>query len=143
MVRFWDASAIIPLLVHEPTTERLLALLREDEHMIVWWGTQVECISALARRTREAGINRDEEMRARTLLRLFVTGWSEIQPTDPVRSIAERLLTVHPLRGADALQLASAIVWSAGTRQGHGFVCLDDRLRDAALKEGYMVQPSY
>lgn len=142
MVRFWDSSVVIPLLVSEPTTESLLALLRDDQHMIVWWGTRVECISALVRRTREGGLDPEGETGARTALDLLGTGWSEVQPTDRVRSVAERLLAVHSLRAADALQLASALVWSDGTPGHRVFVCLDGRLTDAARKEGFTVQPT-
>jgi uncharacterized protein len=142
VVRFWDTSVVIPLLVREPTTELLLALLRDDQHMVVWWGTRVECVSALARRTREGGLEPQGEMEARTALDLLGTGWSEVQPTDRVRSMAERLLAVHPLRAADALQLASALVWSDGTPEHRMFVCLDGRLTEAAHKEGFTVQPT-
>jgi predicted nucleic acid-binding protein len=138
---FWDTSAVIPLLVQEPASERLLALLRDDEHMVVWWGTRVECVSALAPRGREGGFDATTEMQDRTVLNVFANAWSEIQPTDRVRSLAERLLAVHPLRAADALQLASALVWSEGVTDQRSIVCLDDRLRDAATKEGFTVQP--
>jgi len=58
------------------------------------------------------------------------------------RSVAERLLTVHPLRAADALQLAAALVWSEGSPDQRAFACLDDRFREAARKEGFTLQPS-
>ncbi|OGV64486.1 MAG: hypothetical protein A3K19_21395 [Lentisphaerae bacterium RIFOXYB12_FULL_65_16] len=48
-MRFWDSSAIVPLLVHEPTSRRLLALLQEDPRMIAWGGASLECVSAIAR----------------------------------------------------------------------------------------------
>jgi hypothetical protein len=53
-VKFWDASAIAPLLVAETTTRSLQALARRDSDMLVWWGSQVECASALARLERSA-----------------------------------------------------------------------------------------
>jgi hypothetical protein len=40
-VRFWDASAIVPLLVAEPSTRRLQALAAKDSAMLVWWGSEV------------------------------------------------------------------------------------------------------
>jgi uncharacterized protein len=141
VVRFWDTSAVIPLLVEEPTTTLLLDLLREDEHMIVWWGTPLECVSALARRAREGGLEPAQETLARASLDLLVTSWSEVQPTARVRSQAQRFLGVHPLRTGDALQLASALVWSENAPDRRIFVCLDDRLRDSARKEGFTVQP--
>jgi uncharacterized protein len=138
---FWDTSAVIPLLVTEPETVRFLALLREDQRMIVWWGTHVECFSALARRVREGALDSSGEAQAQAELHRLAGGWSEVQPTDRVRSLAERLLSVHPLRTADALQLASATVWSEGDAKQRPFICLDDRLREAARREGFSLQP--
>jgi predicted nucleic acid-binding protein len=142
MARFWDTSVVIPLLVHEPTTSLLFTALKDDRHMIVWWGTRVECNSALARRGREGVLSPQEELEARRVLNSLDSSWSEVQPTDRVRSTAERLLAVHPLRAADALQLASALVWSDGVPGGRVFVCRDGRLREAARKEGFTVQPT-
>jgi uncharacterized protein len=139
--RFWHTSVVIPLLVQEVATSGLLAILRDDDHMIVWWGTRVECVSALTRRWRSVDPDPLGETRTRFVLGLFVDNWSEVQPTDRVRFLAERLLAVHPLRAADALQLASALVWSEGAPDQRVFVCLDDRLREAARKEGFTVQP--
>ena len=142
MARFWDASVVIPLLVREPATSLMLTVLKDDRHMIVWWGTQIECVSALVRRGREGVLQPQGELEARTALDVLGSSWSEIQPTDRVRSTAERLLTVHPLRAADALQLASALIWSDDVSKRRVFVCLDDRLRDAARKEGFTVFPT-
>jgi len=73
MSRFWDTSVVIPLLVNEPATGPLLALLRDEEHMIVWGGMQVECVSALARRVHEGELDTREETQARAALARFVT----------------------------------------------------------------------
>jgi predicted nucleic acid-binding protein len=56
-VRFWDASAIVPLLVAESSTRRLQTLAAEDSAILVWWGCEVECVSALARLEREGAFN--------------------------------------------------------------------------------------
>ncbi len=142
MTRFWDTSVIIPLLVREPTTAGLLFLLRDDEHMTVWWGTRIECASALSRRTREGGLNSAAEVQARAVFDRLVSSWTEIQPTDRVRSLAQRLLAVHPLRAGDSLQLASALVWAEDAPGQQPFVCLDNRLSDAAHNEGFVIRPS-
>jgi hypothetical protein len=67
--------------------------------------------------------------------------WTEIEPTDEVRSHARRLLLRHPLRAADSMQLAAALVWADGNPEQNGFICLDQRLRDAARCEGFMLFP--
>jgi uncharacterized protein with PIN domain len=56
-MRFWDASAIIPLLTDEPARGHLLQLLDEDPLVLVWWETPVEIASALARREREQSLD--------------------------------------------------------------------------------------
>jgi predicted nucleic acid-binding protein len=67
--------------------------------------------------------------------------WSEIQPGEGVRQRAERALMVHPLRAADALQLAAALVWAEDAPRGLELVCLDANLAEAAAKEGFTVLP--
>jgi predicted nucleic acid-binding protein len=65
----------------------------------------------------------------------------EMQPSDTVRSMAELVLAVHPLRAADALQLAAAILWCGQHPAGQSFVAFDERLRDASHREGFTVLP--
>ena len=68
-------------------------------------------------------------------------GVAVVGATDQVRVRAGRLLAAHPLRAADALQLAAALVWSDDQPQGESFVCLDERLRAAAASEGFASVP--
>ena len=53
-MRFWDASAIVPLLVDESTNRSMQMLAERDPEMLVWWGSQVECASALSHLERAA-----------------------------------------------------------------------------------------
>jgi uncharacterized protein len=116
-------------------------LLRDDDEMTVWWGTWVEWVVALNRLVREDVLNEETERGARGRLERLAEDWSEIQPDDEVRLLAGRLSTRYPLRAADALQLAAALVWCEGDAEDRGFVCLDDRMRLAAQGEGFAVLP--
>lgn len=49
-------------------------------------------------------------------------------------------MRLHPLRAADALQLAAALVLSDFEPRTLPFVTLDDRLASAARREGFEVQ---
>lgn len=140
-MKFWDSSAIIPLCLKEPESGTIGRLAKTDGDIIVWWASRVECLSAVSRRSREGVLPIDADRRARTALAALSAVWSEVQPTEPVRLRAERLLTVHPLRAADALQLAAALLWAEDTPRGLDFVCLDQNLREAALKEGFTLLP--
>ena len=140
-MKFWDSSAIIPLCLKEKTSAAIKGLMKDDEDIVVWWTTRIECLSALSRRQREGVLPSADEAKARTVLSALAATWSEVQPTETVRLRAERLLSIHPLRAADALQLASALIWAQETPRGLDFVCLDQNLREAALKEGFSVLP--
>jgi len=129
-VRFWDASAIVPLLVAEPTTRRLQALAARDPDMLVWWGSEVECVSALARLERAAALDAKG-------MALASNGWHEIEPSEIVRESAMRFLHVHPLRAADALQLAAAFIAAERRPSSLEVITLDERLAEAARKEGF------
>lgn len=141
-MRFWDASALIPLCLQERQSSALKRLAQEDESLAVWWGSSVECLSAFARLRREAVLSETEEEQARLILRALQGAVTEVEPTPAVREQAGRVLRLHPLRAADALQLAAALVWCQGDPLQHGFVCLDQRLREAARREGFTVFPN-
>lgn len=140
-MRFWDSSALIPLLVREPTSEKLENLLRLDPELVLWWATPVECASALARLSREGNLTGSGLRQAQELLESLRGQAYEVQPVEEVRARAQRLLAVHRLRAADSLQLAAALVWCRERPQGVRFVCLDDRLNTAAGLEGFSLQP--
>lgn len=140
-MRFWDASALIPLCLQEPQSGQLKKLAREDEAIVAWWGSPIECLSALARLKREGALTASDDEQARTVLRSLSGSWIEVEPTIPVREQAGRVLRLHPLRAADALQLAAALVWCQGEPVQYSFVCLDQRLREAARREGFHIFP--
>ena len=140
-MRFWDSSAIIPLCLKEKASEAVKGLMKDDEDIVVWWTTYIECLSALSRRQREGVLTSGDAAKARAVLSALAAAWSEVQPTELVRLRAERLLSIHPLRAADALQLAAALVWAQETPRGLDFVCLDQNLRESSLKEGFFIKP--
>lgn len=138
-MRFWDSSALVPLCVEEPATDGALALFREDPQVAVWWMTSVECASALARLEREGALASDDAAEAFLRLDRLAASWFEVEPHDEIREVARRLLRVHPLRAADALQLAAAYIVSERRPRTLDVVTLDDRVRQAGLKEGFVL----
>jgi predicted nucleic acid-binding protein len=139
-VKFWDASAVVTLCINEPASERVRAILRSDPQMATWWGTPVECWSAIARRRREGWFDTRDEDAAREVLRSLGESWLEVQPAEEVRAQAGRILRIHAVRAADALQLAAALTWAGSPRAGE-IVALDQRIREAARLEGLTPLP--
>lgn len=139
-MKFWDSSAIVPLLVDEPGRKAVLALLESDPVMLVWWGTPVELVSALSHREREGSLTLAAVTSAIERVRALERAWHQVVPTEAVRGRAQRLLRVHPLRAADSLQLSAALSVAGDDPASVSFVSLDQRLADAARREGLHVQ---
>jgi len=141
-MKFWDSSAVVPCCVIEPRSHLIKEILQDDQEMIVWWATRIECLSALFRLVREGVLHDREEEMAQVVLQKLAETWREILPTQMVRETAERLLAVHPLHTADALQLSAALIGAGKNPRGHLFVCLDKGLRVPARKEGFTLLPA-
>lgn len=139
---FWDSSALVPLLLPEARSTELTKALASDAEATIWWSTPVECQSALYRRHRERPIPAQTLARALDRLAAFVQDVDTLGTSDELRHRAGRLLATHPLRAADALQLAAALIWSEEQPLGEVFVCLDDKLREAARREGFSLLPA-
>jgi len=138
-VRFWDTSAIVPLILDEaaaaPVDRSYL-----DAPMVVWWGTIVEATSAIARRERAGALSIDAASDSLTLLADMALRWIEVPASEPVRRAAQRLVRTHVLRAADSLQLAAALTVAASQPESVDFVCRDMRLAEAAGREGLRVR---
>ncbi len=140
-MRFWDTSALVPLCVSEPRSKLLREVLSEDGSIAVWWCTPVECASAFARRRRDGELSTAGEVHALAVLNRLEEGWSTVGAVPSVRQRAMRLVRVHPLRAADAFQLAAALLWLEQLPAGREVVSLDQRLREATQREGFAVVP--
>lgn len=138
-MRYWDTSAILPLIVDEPARGKLLELYEQDPQVVTWWTTPVEIASAVARREREGGISAEEADLALQAAKRLAAAWHEVIPSDAIRRTAERLLRVHSLRAADSLQLSAALIAANHDPATLEMVCFDSRLAAAARREGFVV----
>ena len=138
-MRFWDSSAVVPLLVRQPASDRVDEWVAEEPEIALWTLTPVEIVSALWRLVRDGALDettaRQSELRARELIAASYL----IVDVEGTKGLASRLLRVHPLRAADALQLAAALLWAGGAPQGRTLHTLDERLAGAARREGFDV----
>ena len=138
-MRYWDASALVPLLIEEPGTELVRAWLREDPRIVTWGGTRIEIVSAVERRVRENAINLAGRREALAHIEAFAATWGEVVDLLVVRGRVLPLLARHPLRAADAIQLGAAVVAAEADPASLSFVCLDRNLALAAEREGFPV----
>ena len=139
---FWDASALSATLFDDPRSAEMVEAFDGDTLPVIWWATPVECRSAIVRAVREKRTSREGANEAIERLREARSQVREVAPIESVRARAIRLLGVHRLRAADALQLGAALDWSEEQPANELFVCLDRRLREAARREGFTLLPT-
>jgi hypothetical protein len=133
---FWDSSALLALLVEDEDSVARSGQLEADPKLAVWWGTAVECESALQRRLRDGSLTVADAKFARERLAELAVAWHEVNPSAAVRKLALRLLRTHPLRAANALQLAAALAVENAGMLDLRFACADQKLSTAAAAEG-------
>jgi predicted nucleic acid-binding protein len=137
VIHFVDTSVLVKRYVREPGAAALWTALRRGR-VVVARITYAELLATIARACREGVIS--EAQRARAFDRV-VDDFRELAVVEvrgPVMDRVAELVIRHPLRGYDAVQLASALTVRArgGATQ---FWSADERLADAARKEGLRV----
>jgi hypothetical protein len=139
MVRFWDTSALVALVVEEPASAACRRLLRSRDEIGAWALTRTEMVSAVWRRARDAELAAKDVPRALSRIAQLAAAWIEVTDMDVVRDRAERLLAIHALRSADAVQLSAALLLVRERSRGRDFVVADGALAAAASAEGFNV----
>ena len=135
---FWDTSALVPLFVVEPTSTRANEL-SVSYAQVVWWATEVEVHSAVSRLQRMGAISNPERQTGLSKLSSLKDSWQVVEPSMMIRDRARNLLAAYPLRAADSLQLAAALVWCDFEPANRKFLTADVRLSEAAAAEGFDV----
>lgn len=138
-MKFWDSSALVPLIVEESTSAACRQLLRTDATLIVFCFTRTEILSALCRRRRAGQLDDGDLTIAEGRLNKLSARWTEVTSLGEVRDAAEHLLRAYPLRAADSLQLGACVAVFGAQRRDREFVVLDEVLADAARREGFRV----
>jgi predicted nucleic acid-binding protein len=139
LAAFWDSSALIPLCVLQPQTAQAKTLYK-NYGIVAWWATQVEMTSGLTRLERTGQIDHDRFLIGKRIAQEIVREWLSVGSTANIAVVACSLLELHPLRAADALQLAAALEWCEGNPSGNVFLTFDKRLREAAGLAGFSLE---
>jgi predicted nucleic acid-binding protein len=136
---YWDSSALVPLCVSQPQTVAAQILYARYK-IVTWWATHVEVVSGLTRLTRTGGMTQQQFLLSKPFVQNLVNGWLAVHESASIAPNACRLLELHPLRAADALQLAAALEACEHNPLGFTLITADQRLADAARQTGFSVE---
>ena len=134
-MKFWDTSALVPLVTKEEQTARMQQVMASDQNVAVSFITPVELTSTIWRRGRRY----DHTSFRRSLFKIaeIESNWTLIDDLEPLIKTARQLITKHVLRSGDAIQLAAALLLAGEHPEDLPFVSLDRDLTRAAGEEGF------
>lgn len=135
---FWDSSALVKLLVEESGTEVAVALWDESAGVVASRLAIPEMSASLAAAERAGRVDRASARVARREWLRYLVALDVVEISAGIAGHAADLAVSHPLSGADAVHLATALA----LRDGELIVASwDRRLAAAASAEGLSVVP--
>jgi predicted nucleic acid-binding protein len=134
---YLDTSALIKRYIWESGSEQVRQLFRDNVTIITSKIAYAETYAAFARRMREGHLAR---VRYGQVCRLFELEWPAyliVEVRDEVLHLSRDLIKKYPLRGFDALHLASAKSLRQQLKTPITFGGADQRLLESAKAEGF------
>lgn len=141
MIAYLDASALVKRYVAERGSRETVELSKRAEVVATSLVSRAEVSAALAKAVRIGLFGAENARKAR---QAFVAEWTDIARipvTESLISRAETLAWEHALRGYDAVQLASALMWQEAVGVSIMLATFDRRLWEASQKAGVRVWP--
>lgn len=140
MATYFDTSAVVPLFISEPTTQRCRDLWSSSHLIVASALVEAELHAALAQAHRMDRIGADDLRNALGLITGRLVEVARITVSEKVVTSASSLAVRHGLRGYDAVHLASALLLSPSEVL---FVTGDRHLREAAAAEGLLTADTH
>lgn len=140
MILYLDTSALVKLYIAEPGSEDVKAKVEATPVISVSRVAYVEARAGIARKYRARELFLKEYKRIVEDLDKDWERYFIIEVSESVVKLGGELTNRHPLRGFDALHLASALFLKNRTQLEISFFCFDERLKDAAEAEGLTVE---
>ena len=108
MIAYFDTSALVPLLINEPTSEICRKVWNSASTVLSTILAHTEASAALAQAERQDRIDVPEHAAALALLELIWDRTDVIGTAEPIIRRASQLSAVYSLRAYDAVHCASA-----------------------------------
>jgi uncharacterized protein len=141
VIAYFDASALVKRHVDERGTRETLEFAARAEVVATSLVSRAEVAAALAKAVRAKLLEEDE---ARAAQRAFAAQWADIARipvTEALVSRAETLAWEYGLRGYDAVQLASAVLFQESLGTAVRLATFDRQLWNAAHGAGFQPWP--
>jgi len=141
MILYMDTSALLKKYFKEPGSDEVIAGWMEATGIVTSSVAYAEVLASFYRKTREVKISAKVFS---AILVSFKRDWRSIirvEVSDDLNETMDRIIRDHPLRGFDAIHLASALIVSDASPEQLVLACYDKRLIIAAQKLGLQTMP--
>ncbi len=141
MILYLDTSALVKRYFREPFSDEVVLRWKAATEIVISSVAYAEALASFYRKKRETGL---KEAVARKVIEAFRLDWKSfirIEVNEELDTYLDRALERYPLRGFDAIHLASAVLVREGLKEDILFVCFDQVLARAARKEGFEIFP--
>lgn len=132
---YLDSSAIVKRYIEEKGSDEVAEFFAEVATVGTSWISFAETSAAIARSDRLGNVSTEEATRAVETLREDWQYYSRVPVSSVLIERAGRIAWTRELKGYDAVQLASALVWSESVGGEVGLVTYDLELWRAIGEE--------
>ena len=140
MIVFLDTSVMLKLYIVEAESDAIRSIIESGADVAVSSISYVEAHSALARRSRDGSIGRQDISR---VIGAFEADWFQfwkVHVDDSILRRAGKLCLKYPLRSIDAVQLAAALLGPEIHEEPFVFLTSDKRIETVARQEKLRTQ---
>lgn len=142
MILYLDSSALVKRYVAEPGSTEVNEIITKAELVGTAIISRAEVAAAFAKSVRVEALTLAE---AAVALEAFRHEWLDlvrVQVTEMVASRADTMAWTHGLRGYDAVQLATAVLWQEAIGATVTMATFDRQLWRAAEREALLPYPT-
>jgi predicted nucleic acid-binding protein len=143
MILYLDTSALVKRYFLESCSDDVISRWKSAAHIVTSFVAYAEMMAALYRKKREAGL---ADKSVRKIASAFHRDWQSfirVEVNDGLNGYIDHVVQRYPVRGFDAIHLASAMLIHERFQEDFLFACFDDILVRAAGSEGIKTFPSY
>ncbi len=141
MILYLDTSALVKRYFGEENSAEVVNYWTQAQEIVTSCVTYAEAMASFWRKKRE-GLTPEEMIHEAA--RLFKKDWEtfvRVKVNEDLNQYVDSLVQRYPLRGFDAIHLASAKVINEFLPENLLFLCFDHGLTTAAHNEGLMTFP--
>ncbi|MCK4410774.1 type II toxin-antitoxin system VapC family toxin, partial [Candidatus Bipolaricaulota bacterium] len=132
MILYLDTSALVKLYIEEAGSQEVKAMAKRARIVSSSRVAYVEARAGIARKHREGELSKEEYAQLIKDLKQDWDNYFIVEVSESVAKLGGELTGKHPLRGFDAIHLASALLLRNRTRLEVSFSCFDEGLKAAA-----------